>query len=155
MEIIGSGSCCSLPFLKEKITMEKHILIVGSNPGILEGLVKVLGKSNFIVWSAKNTEEGLKILEMRDILFVILDFKTSVNVGLISLKKFKKIYPDVPVMVLTVYKDTFTKDLALTMGANAYFSKPFEIDDLVNTINQLIKNNQSKKSFYSEKTILP
>jgi len=57
--------------------------------------------------------------------------------GLKILKVIKKQYPDLPVLVITGYGDVSLELEAISEHNTAYLDKPFEIDDLVEAMEEL------------------
>ena len=46
-----------------------------------------------------------------------------------------------PILMLTASRDADIADEAMGAGANAFMTKPFSAEELVETVNQVLKNN--------------
>ncbi len=93
---------------------------------------------NFV--EASSALEGLRMLEQHKPDVVVLDLGLPDRDGLDILPEIKRSHEgNAPiVVVLTVRNDRRTKDTAAKRGADAYMTKPFEMEDLVEVLqNQL------------------
>ena len=60
-------------------------------------------------------------------------------------QKFKKINPDVPVIFLTAKNLTSEKISGLKLGADDYITKPFELEELLLRIQNVIKRHSKNE----------
>ena len=72
---------------------------------------------------------------------VILDFKMHYLNGLETCRIIRKIYPEVKVIILSMYDEDEFVETAIQNGANAYLSKDDDIEDLQNAIASVLTNN--------------
>jgi len=61
---------------------------------------------------------------------VLLELKLPSVDGMDILRKIKRIYPELPVVIVTVVKDPEVAKEALSLGAFEYITKPVDIDYL-------------------------
>jgi two-component system, response regulator, stage 0 sporulation protein F len=54
------------------------------------------------------------------------------------LKKIKKEWPAVPVIMMTAYGELEKIEEVLALGAEKYFTKPFDIYEVRDTVNAII-----------------
>ena len=69
--------------------------------------------------------------------------------GIEFLTKVKNKFPDIPIIIMTAYSDLDTAVSAFQKGAFEYIAKPFDIDKVIEIINQAIQfslKNSSKKA---------
>lgn len=59
-----------------------------------------------------------------------------------------------PIILLTARHDADSQSLGYKLGADAYLSKPFEIEFLHTLITNLLRNRKSIKSHYKNNTLL-
>jgi CheY-like chemotaxis protein len=69
---------------------------------------------------------------------VILDMKLKKMSGVEALEAFKKINPEIRVMMLTGHPTEETAEQCLQRGADAYCIKPIEIDELEEKTAQIL-----------------
>lgn len=119
----------------------KRILICDDDPGILEMLKVVLEDEGFQVLHEENS---LNILEMAkryspDVL--LLDLWMPVLSGDLVLKSLKEDPHTKNLSVIVFSASTAGREIALLSGASAFITKPFDLDDLLVSINKSIMNN--------------
>jgi two-component system response regulator HydG len=66
--------------------------------------------------------------------------------GIEALDKIKACRPKVPVIMMTAYASNETVAHALEKGAYGYLSKPFDFESLRQTIENAVKNNNTKQA---------
>jgi len=62
---------------------------------------------------------------------IILDFRMPVMDGLEAARELKKLFPQVPLMMLTCYHSSAAEKEALASGVTAVFSKPDGMQNLI------------------------
>ena len=70
---------------------------------------------------------------------VLLDMKLQNSNGLDVLREIKAQYPNMPVILITGYRDEVSPaiETALQLSAYTYFYKPLQIEDLLLTLTQI------------------
>ncbi len=106
------------------------ILIVEDDNDINAMISLALGKEGYECVSAYSGTEGLLRLEHEDYDLVILDLMLPGVEGDQVLKKTRET-KNIPFIVLSAKDELDTKVELLTLGANDYMTKPFEIKELV------------------------
>ena len=119
--------------------MVKEILIVDDQPGIRLLLNEVFKKAGYVTHLAPNGVEALKIFDQEHIDCVLLDMKIPGMNGIEILQKLKEKNKDLPVMMMTAYGEQDLIDEALSLGASNYFTKPFNIFDVLNEVGNILK----------------
>ena len=118
--------------------MAKEILIVDDQLGIRLLLNEVFKKEGYVTHLAPNGVEALKISEQQQIDCVLLDMKIPGMNGIEILQKLKEKNKALPVMMMTAYGEQDLIDEALRLGASNYFTKPFNIFDIVNGVENIL-----------------
>lgn len=106
------------------------ILIVEDEESMREALREWLTEGGYKVETAKDGEEGLKIISDHDVALVLLDLRLPGKDGISVLKEAKTIRPQLKVIIITAYPSPQTKIAALKEGAVDYLPKPFDMNDL-------------------------
>jgi len=132
--------------------MSKKILVVEDEIGTQKAVKKALEKAGFITLVANNGEEGLKIVNEEIPDLIIADIIMPVMDGFQFYKGLKtsKALKDIPVIILTVknkMEDTF-----MVMGVDCFLTKPFQPEDLLFHIDQLL--NKDEVRYLKDKKIL-
>ena len=104
-----------------------------------------LAKSGFLTEQVQNGKEAIALLQKRldtrlDIDIVITDLEMPQMDGfkLLSDIRSHKSLQNLPVVVLTSRNNENNQKLALELGANAYFSKPYQELELVTSLKKIL-----------------
>lgn len=76
-----------------------------------------------IIGEADNGHHLLNLLEAEQPDVILLDIKMPIMDGIATLAELKKLYPNIRVIMLTMFGDQTTITKLLEMGANGYLSK--------------------------------
>jgi len=108
--------------------MKKNIsiLVVDDEEMLRNLLEKILVKEGYEIDTAADGEKALEILRDNKYNLLITDVKMPRLNGFELLKKAKKDYPEMGVIMMTAYGDSFTVKDALLLGADEYITKPFK-----------------------------
>jgi len=119
----------------------KKVLIVDDIEDYLNSLTRVLS-DEYTVLKAKSLEEAKeKAKEGIDI--AIVDIRLSEEDmenkdGLVFLEWMRMNYPDIPVIMMSAYKEFDLAVDALNLGAKYFLKKPISIKELKGTIKTLL-----------------
>lgn len=117
----------------------RSVLIVDDQPGIRLLLEELFKRENYSVRLAKNGLEAFKKIGEEQPDCVLLDMKMAGIDGTEVLKRIKKDWPDVPVIMMTAYGELEKIEEVLALGAEKYFTKPFDIYEVRDTVNAVIE----------------
>ncbi len=104
-----------------------QILVVDDDDRIRSLLMDTLSALGYHPLGAKDGEEALALLETEKPDLVIADVRMPRMNGLSLLKNIKSKNPLLPVLIITGYNFTYTKDQAMESGADGFLAKPFRI----------------------------
>lgn len=104
-----------------------QILVVDDDDRIRSLLMDTLSALGYSASGAKDGEEALSMLETDRFDLVIADVRMPKVNGLSLLKSIKGKDPLLPVLIITGYNFTYTKDQAMESGADGFLAKPFRI----------------------------
>lgn len=114
--------------------------MVDDDPLIRETLHQVLSLT-YECDTADRAEQALECLEFQEYDAVITDISMPGVGGDQILKRIRSKHSTTPVIVITGNGDQF-KDLFLEMGAFAFFTKPFRLEELELAIGQAIAQHE-------------
>ena len=119
----------------------KKILIVDDEQDIVESLKFVLESCGYTCYCAYNGEDGLKLA--REIVpdLIILDvMMPRINGYKISrLLKFDAKYKNIPILMVTARSQEEDKLIGEETGADEYITKPFDLDFVVQRVNEYLE----------------
>ena len=130
----------------------KTILIVEDDPEIRENLDQILYYEGFKVLKAKNGIEGYKIaLESLPDL-IISDIKMPEMDGIQLAQKLQDNERtfSIPFIFLTAKIEIENIREGMNIGADDYITKPFKINDILNSINARLKKLDLRQNFISD-----
>jgi DNA-binding response OmpR family regulator len=114
-----------------------YILVIDDEPGILEITAEILEYEGYQVEKAANGQEGLQILSQVHPELVMLDMRMPVLDGWGFAKVLHNTGSTVPILVLTAALDA--KRWAEEINADAYLGKPFDLNELLAVVEQVLK----------------
>lgn len=112
--------------MKQSIT----VMVVDDELMMRKLVEKVLIRDGFQVVLAKDGEEALRILAERRVEIIISDIKMPRLNGFELLRSVKQQYPNIAVIMMTAYGDTYSVKDALLLGADEYVTKPFQSHEI-------------------------
>lgn len=144
--------------------MNKRILLIDDEISIQESLSGILEDEGFSSICASSAEEGLELLETRNIDLVLLDIWLGDNMdGMTALEKIKEKF-DMPVIMISGHGTIETAVQATRKGAFDFIEKPLSYDKVILAIsnglrfakleqeNLLLKQGSGKKPVLTGKS---
>lgn len=119
-----------------------RLLLVDDERGFVDIISKRMSRRDIEVTKALNGTEGIRALREHDFDVAVLDLKMEDMDGIEVLKLFKKIVPDMPVIMLTGHGSEQAAREGIQFGAFDYLTKPCELEDLIGKIHAAIKKRR-------------
>ena len=124
-------------------------IIVAEDDDIVSDIVReVLTKAGHVVGVLNNGADALRAIQLKKPDLVILDCTMPELSGLIVLREMRAsstLY-DTPVLVLTGRQGARDVELAYNQGADDYMKKPFDPDELVFRVEDLLEKHKANRS---------
>lgn len=138
-------------------TDKKTILIVDDNMELTDYIKENFKPKFEKVFTACNGNEALDIIRNNSIDIIVSDIMMPGMDGyeLCNTIKNNLEYSHIPVILLTAMNEEICKKLGYKMGADAYISKPFEIDTLYEIIKSKLKIREDIKHKYMQFSVIP
>lgn len=135
---------------------EPKVLVVDDDDRIRSLLLDTLSALGYHALGAKNGEEALTLLETEKLDMVITDVRMPKMNGLSLLKNIKNLNPLLPVLIITGYNFTYTKDQAMEGGADGFLAKPFRIGKIEELMRKAlgIKTTTKEKPYRLKKILV-
>ena len=125
--------------------MPDRILIVDDEEPIREIVASMLGTAGYLCKEAGSGMEALSILTSGEEFELMLsDLMMADLDGIGLLERTKEKYPDMPVVMVTAVHDISVALAAIRNGAYDYLLKPFEREQLLNTVSRALENRRLK-----------
>jgi chemotaxis protein histidine kinase CheA len=117
-----------------------YILVVDDSPSVRRVVSTTLKNAGWDVMTARDGLEALEIVAQRIPVGILLDIEMPRMDGyeLMAALRNQPMYQHIPLIVLTSRAATKHQQRALQLGADAYVVKPYQDDQLLQTIGELI-----------------
>ena len=125
--------------------MPERILVVDDEEAIREIVASMLGTAGYACKQAGSGLEALATLTSGEEFELMLsDLMMADLDGIGLLERTKEKYPDMPVVMVTAVHDISVALSAIRNGAYDYLLKPFEREQLLNTVSRALENRRLK-----------
>jgi len=111
-----------------------RILVVDDEPSVVELLSEFLSLKGYVVFSASNGREALRLVREERPHLILLDVCMPSMSGLEVLRQIKEIDQEVGVIMVTAVNEVEIGRLALKMGAFEYITKPIDLKYLEHAV---------------------
>jgi two-component system nitrogen regulation response regulator GlnG len=105
---------------------------------------KALTKANITFECFSNTNEAINKFNQEKPQAIISDIRMPGESGIEFLTKVKNKFPEIPIIIMTAYSDLDTAVSAFQKGAFEYIAKPFDINKVINIIEQALESISKK-----------
>ncbi|MFT4973926.1 MAG: DNA-binding response OmpR family regulator/nitrogen-specific signal transduction histidine kinase [Saprospiraceae bacterium] len=139
----------TIPFVKSiENTVEKTTILIVEDNRELRSYLKSITEESYEVLTAENGKIALKILAKQPVNFIISDLMMPIMDGfqLLETVKSKDHLRHLPVIMLTARTDAKVKLRALRIGVDDYIVKPFQEEELLTRIANLLRNYRVRTS---------
>ena len=124
--------------------MTKTILVVDDDRMLRNALSNGLRRADFVVLCSESAENAREILSRVSVDAIVLDRMMTGTDGLTFLKEIRKNNNLTPVIMLTALSGPQNAIDGLSGGADDYLAKPFQLQELILRLNNILKNRQTK-----------
>jgi DNA-binding NtrC family response regulator len=117
-----------------------RLLIVDDDSALLEGLRECvkLRLPECEIQTCLSAQEGLQHLRKEDFDLILSDIRMPGMDGITFMQEVKKLFPHIPVVLMTAHGNETVKDAAKRHGAAQYIEKPFRREELILSIVTLL-----------------
>lgn len=128
-----------------------RILVIDDDESIRKVLATILEEKGFIVDTAKDGKEAIKKSNEKFYNLALIDIRLPDIKGVELLTKIRKSVPETRKIIITGYPSLQNAVEALNKGADAYITKPFDMDKVLKTIEEQLKKQEEEKKYCQEK----
>jgi len=111
-----------------------RVIIVDDEKGLRTGTQRLLQSENYIVDTAENGTEGIRMATGTEYDLAILDLKMPDVDGITVMKEIRSVYPNTICFIATAYASFETAIEATKLGAFTYIPKPYTPDELLRNL---------------------
>ena len=127
---------------------QTRILIVDDEADLVSVLRFGLEAAGYAVLSAGDGEDGLSKAQKEQPDLMVLDLMLPKLDGykVCRALKFDDRYRDMPIIILSARSGEQDRQLALDMGADDFVTKPYDMQDLLERIEQELQNRRRRRA---------
>lgn len=111
-----------------------NILLVDDDAGIREMLGLALEDEGYRVIAADSGRQALELLAQNPVKLIISDVRMPNGDGGYLLDAVRRMEPEVPVFIMMSGFSEMTEQEALNRGADAFFHKPYRLEELLDEL---------------------
>jgi DNA-binding response OmpR family regulator len=119
----------------------KHILVVEDERHLAVGIKFNLEADGYRVTTAGDGQTALRIFDEEEIDLVILDIMLPGMSGYAVCEALRNQGSDVPILILSARTLAEDRTRGFVTGANQYLSKPFDLDELLARVRNLLTHS--------------
>jgi len=131
------------------VKQSAFILLVEDNQEFRLILQETLETSGFHVTGAANATRAREAMSTGKFDIALLDVRLPDGNGIELMREFRQNDPDMGIIIMTGYAEVDTAVDAVRLGANDFLKKPFDMDEMLVRIGELMKTRQLKQDNYS------
>ncbi|MGY0407113.1 MAG: response regulator transcription factor [Polaribacter sp.] len=136
------------------MTLKKHILLAEDDADFGSILKQYLEMAGFSVTWAKDGKQAFEFFQKNNFNICVLDVMMPKLDGFSLAEKIMEVNLEIPFIFLTARKMKVDKLKGLKLGADDYIVKPFEADELVLRLNNILKRSQKSSTITSKDEII-
>ncbi len=117
------------------------LLIIDDDDLLREALALALREKGFTVYEARDGDEGVRLFRVEPADLVLTDIVMPNKEGLATLMELRRDHPRLGLIAMSgglAHDAPLYLKLARTLGANHVLKKPFTVDTLLRTIDEVL-----------------
>ena len=140
---------------KESLGKKVRIVVVDDHEVVRKGLCQLIGEQGAmeVCGEAENASDAMELLGNMKADLVILDISMRGMNGIELTEKLKVLYPDLPVVVLSICDDVTYVKRAFRAGASGYVSKHEVSEAIIDAIKDVLSGRMHVSRAMAEKII--
>lgn len=130
--------------------MDKRVLLIEDEPGLVMTLTDRLTSENYVVTSARDGESGETRAAEGSFDVIVLDVMLPKKNGFDVCRDLRQRGIATPILMLTARGQIVDKVVGLKLGADDYLTKPFEMIELLARIEALLRRAPARSHASSD-----
>ena len=128
-----------------------RILIVDDDENIRKVVLAILEDKGYTVESVGTAREAVEKTKRKFYNLALIDIRLPDMEGIELLTKMRDTTPRMRKVIITGYPTLQNAVDAVNKGADAYIVKPFDVEKVLNTIDQQLRKQQEEKKYSQDK----
>ena len=122
------------------------ILIVDDEEMMCSFLVSLLSKRGHECQTAKDGIEALEKIKKGSFDSAVTDVVMPLMDGITLTRELLKLYPNLPIMIMTGHADDHSAETAIAAGAREFIRKPFFIDEFILRFDKMMRDHKAEEA---------
>ena len=131
-----------------------RIIVVDDEDSIRRRCVRLLSNQGYEVVGASDSQGALKLIQSDHFDLMLVDIRMPGMDGLELMQRIKARHPALETVVMTAYASVDTAVKAIKLGAYDYLAKPFDTEELIHLIGNLVDKIRSQREIKELRTKL-
>ena len=123
-----------------------RILVVDDEEMMRNLLVSLLSKHGHECETAKDGIEALEKIKNKSFDSAVIDIVMPLMDGITLTQELLKLFPNLPVMIMTGHADDQFAESAIAAGAREFIKKPFSIDEFILRFDKMMRDHKEEES---------
>jgi DNA-binding NtrC family response regulator len=128
-----------------------RILIVDDDENIRKVLMAILEDKGYIMEAVGSAREAIKKTDKKFYNLALIDIRLPDMEGIELLMKIRDTTPRMRKIIITGYPTLQNAVDAVNKGADAYVTKPFDVEKVLDTISEQLKKQEKEKKYSQDK----
>jgi len=120
------------------------VLVIDDELGPRESISYLL-QDEFEVLAVDRVDRGLALVALQSFAVIVMDIRMPQKNGIQGLEELRKLDADVSVIMMTGYGALASAQAAISLGANEYLKKPFDVDVLQASVRRHAREALERK----------
>jgi len=120
-----------------------RVLIVDDEEMVRNLLVSVLSKQGQNCVTAKDGLEALEKIKNDSFDAVVTDIVMPHMDGITLTKEMVKLYPDLPILIITGHAEEYSAKSAIAAGARGFIKKPFSLPEFIIRFDKMMRDHET------------
>ena len=121
---------------------EFHLLVVDDEPKLRKTLEMIIHGAGYQTTAASDAFTTLQALADADFDLAILDWQLPDMDGVMLLKEIRRLYPKLPIVIMTGIGTSETAEAVLKLGARFFILKPFDPKFIVSLVHDVLRKDK-------------
>ncbi|MGI5838839.1 MAG: response regulator [bacterium] len=121
------------------------ILVADDQKGVRRLLSEVFRRDEYIVHLAADGREAIRQVQQFNPDIMLLDMKMPGMDGLATLRELRQHGLQICVILMTAYGELEIVKEAMSLGARAHITKPFDVNELKDLVGRLVAEQREKE----------
>jgi len=123
-----------------------RVLIVDDEEQVRNLIVSLFSNYGHSCETAKDGIEALEIIKKNSFDSALIDIVMPLMDGITLTTELLKLYPNLPVMIMTGHADEHSAESAIAAGAREFIKKPFSIQEFIIRFDKMMRDHKGEEA---------